>query len=196
MLQGFLTGATWWNVVWCMYGSLISFIRDMWGLKRVHKREYLHLRACIRKHVSLDVDACVHLCFSARARPWHVCACQHAYSHLYICICTLKTLASELQQRRDVMYCWQSRTTDTMMTFENSDTCTAVAEIKGGTHFWLPATVCFPPQIYIQRHRFEVNVGSECVCVHLVPEYRLHPFYRCINHQHSMPSSPSTAFKH
>lgn len=86
MLRGFLTGATWCNVVWCMYSSLISFIRDMWGLKRAHKWEYLHLCACIRKHVSLDVDACVLLWFSARARPWHVCVCLPACVLTFICL--------------------------------------------------------------------------------------------------------------
>lgn len=142
MLQGFLTAATWCNSVWCMYGSFMSFIRDMWGLKRVRKCEYLHLYACISKHVSLDVDSCVHLRFCAPARPWHVCACQHACSRF--CVCKFKALAGELQQHCSVIYHWQSCThSDTMMTSENSDTCTTVAEIKGGTHIWFPTTVCF-----------------------------------------------------
>lgn len=114
-----------------------------WGLMRVHKYEYLHLSTRIRKCVSLDADVYVHLCFSDCAKPWHVLPFKLASSHLYVCMCTLKTFATELLQTR----------TDTAMTF---DTFKEVAEFRGGTLFWFPTTVFF-------LHRF-IFRGTDLEC--------------------------------
>lgn len=69
---------------------------------------------------------------------------KRASSHLYVCICTLKTLATELRQT----------TTDTAMTF---DTFKEVAEFKGGTLFWFPTTVFF----FLHRFIFR---GTDLKC--------------------------------
>ena len=119
--------------------------------------------------VSIDVNICI--CTFARwslctcmcsCERLGTCACRRACSHLYVCICTLKTPVSVLQRCCVVIYCWQSCGADTVMTFDNSDTCTAVPRIKRGTHLWFPTTVCF----CIQRRRFELC--SESVCVHIL----------------------------
>lgn len=189
MLRELLTVATLCNVIWCMYGSLISFICDV----RVEAHPWIWIFACIRKHVRLDV-VCVHFFPFLLMQGLDTCA---SCSHLYVCICTLKTMASELQQRCRVISCWQSCTTNTVMTFENSVTCTAVAEIKEGRQFWLQTGFFFFQSfIYPEAQIWSVvNVCIECLFIHLVPEYRLHPFYHCVDHQPSMPSSQSTTFK-
>lgn len=142
----------------------------MWIFASVRIRTFTHRSLC----------ACMCLCESLGA-----CACQRACSHLYVCICTLKTLVSVLQRRCVVIYRWQSCRTDTVMTFDNSDTCTAVPRIKRGTHLWFSTTVCF----YIQRRRFELC--SKSVCVHILCQNTgCILFYHCINHPHSIAKQP------
>lgn len=116
-----------------------------------------------------------HLVFLCACEAFR-CICQGACSRLYVSICTLKMPGRELQ-RRWCACCWQNCTTDTMKTFENSDTCT-VAEIKAGTHFYSPTTVwasvsadlCTRAEIWcvcVRAH--SLNMGSILLPMHKSP---------------------------
>lgn len=95
MPWGFLTAATWRNVVWCMYGSLVSFIPDMWGLKRVRKCEYLHLCTCISETYQFRLQMPrVHSC-----SPAHAKASTRVHMLAFMCLYVKRCLGRELGKR-------------------------------------------------------------------------------------------------
>jgi len=82
---------------WCMYGSLISFIRVMWRLKRVHN---IYIHASALQSVSVWMLTSVWFCVSGRMLTYAFVSFKRRRAASW-----------------GVMFCWQSSTTDTIINF-------------------------------------------------------------------------------
>lgn len=142
-----------------------------WGLMRVHKYEYLHLSARIRKCVSLDADVYAHLCFSDCAKPWHVCL-SSVHPHICMFVFAPKRLLP-------LSYGRQQQTRRWPLTHSKKLQNSKEVHFSGSQQQFF-----FSIDLYSEAQIWSVvNICIECLhTVHLVLDVRLHPLYHYINH--------------
>lgn len=163
-----------------------------WGLMRVHRYEYLHLSARIRKCVSLDLSA-VYPVQTPLPHYWM----NFPPSLMFMCTCAFLIVRS-----LDTCAFQAGILTFVCLYLHFKDSCHWVTadNNRHGDDLWHIQRSCriqwrytflvlfFSIDLYSEAQIWSVvNICIECVhTVHLVLDVRLHPLYHCINHEHSM----------